>query len=79
MCVTQNIFYECGCLEDTKYTMCDRAVTETCHSTQMAPPVVKSHPCAACFARGLADKARKTREAKDKKARESGGAGPSRS
>ena len=78
MCVTQNIFFDCGCLEDTKYTMCDRAMTEMGHVTQIASPIVKRHPCANCFARGLEEKARKTREQKGKENGDQGGASSSR-
>ena len=73
MCVTQNVFYECGCLEDTKYNMCDRAMTEMNHITQTAPPIYRAHPCATCFAKGLAEKAKKTRDEKEKKNRQQGG------
>ncbi len=73
MCVTQNVFFECGCLEDTKYDMCDKAMIEMGHMTQTAPPIFKTHPCANCFARGLEEKARRTREEKGKKDRQQGG------
>jgi len=66
MCITQNIFFECGCLEDTKYTMCDKAMTELGHITQIATPIFKTHPCAPCFTKGLEEKAKQTREQKQK-------------
>ena len=66
MCFTQNIFFECSCLEETKYTMCDKAMTEPGHMTRMAPPIFKNHPCARCFAQGVAEKAQKTKEQKGK-------------
>ena len=69
MCITQNIFFECGCLEDTVYTMCDRAITEPGHATQMATAIIKNHPCANCFGKGLADKAKMTKDAKSKGAK----------
>lgn len=46
--------------------MCDRAMTELNHIAQTAPPIVKTHPCATCFVRGLEEKAKKTKEAKER-------------
>ena len=53
--------------------MCDKAMTEMGHMTQTIPPIVKTHPCAEHFARGLEEKAKKTRDEKEKKEREQGG------
>lgn len=66
MCTTQNIFYECGCLEDTKHTMCNKSQTPG-HYPRIMSPSVKNHPCAACFTEGVAEKANKTKESKQGK------------
>lgn len=63
---TQNIYFECGWWESAKYTMCDRAMTEANHTTKQDPP---NHPCAKCFAKGLAGNANQTWQRKVREAR----------
>ena len=66
MCHIENIHFSCGHLEDTKYTMCDRAMMEMNHATSTTQ-TMKNYPCAECFGRGVAEKAKAVRDAKGKK------------
>lgn len=66
MCHIENIHFSCGHLEDTKYTMCDQAMTEMNHVTNTTQ-TMKNYPCADCFGRGVEAKAKQVRDAKGRK------------
>ena len=61
MCHIENVHFSCGHPEDTKYTMCELAMSEMNHVTTTTE-TTKTYPCAACFARGVEEKAKQTRE-----------------
>ena len=65
MCHIENVHFSCGHPEDTKYTMCELAMSEMNHVTSTTQ-TSKTYPCAACFARGVEEKAKQTREQKGK-------------
>lgn len=62
----ENIHFSCGHLEDTDYQMCPQAMTEMNHVTTTTAST-KNYPCAACFGRGVEEKAKAAREAQGKK------------
>lgn len=65
MCHIEHIHFSCGHPEDTKYTMCELAMSEMNHVTTTTD-TAKNYPCAACFARGVEEKAKQTREQQGK-------------
>lgn len=65
MCHIENVHFCCGHPEDTKYTMCELAMSEMNHVTTTTE-TTKTYPCAACFARGVEEKAKQTREQQGK-------------
>ena len=51
--------------------MCDKAVTELEHITQIIPLIFKYHPCSTCFVRWLEEKMRQEgRKGKERKGKE---------
>lgn len=66
MCHIENIHFSCGHPEDTKYTMCELAMSEMNHVTT-STDTTRPYPCAPCFARGVEEKAKQTREQQGKR------------
>ena len=66
MCHTHVTYFSCGHVEDQNHTMCPQAMTQMNHNTTTSQ-TTRNYQCAACFARGVEQKAKATKGGLGKK------------